>query len=178
VTGGLLLAAAIRFGATPALAPYCVLFCGLVALSVTDLQSGLVPRRFLYPWAALVALGLVGASAAGDDWHALWVSVLCGLAVFAFFFVVWYLAPRGMGFGDVRLAGVIGLALGWLGPLHVYLAFLAAFVLGAVYGLVAMMVTGRGRRTRFAFAPALSAGAVVGVLWGGPIIHAWLGHGS
>jgi leader peptidase (prepilin peptidase)/N-methyltransferase len=178
VNGVLLLAAAIRIGPVPALAVYCVLFTGLVALSVTDLRVGLVPRSILYPWLGLVAVALVGASAGSSNWHALWVSVACGAAVFALFFTIWFLFPRGMGFGDVRLAGVIALALGWLGPLHVYIGLVAGFVVGSVYGIVAMVVTGRGRRTRFPFAPALSVGAVVSVLWGGAIITAWLGHGT
>jgi leader peptidase (prepilin peptidase) / N-methyltransferase len=178
VTGALLLSAGIRFGPVPALAAFCVLFAGLVALSVTDLRVGLVPRRLLYPWLALVAVGLFGASAAGGDWHRLWVSVACGAAVFAAFFCIWFVFPRGMGFGDVRLAGVLALALGWLGPLHVYIGLMVGFVIGALYGIVTMVVTGRGRRTRFPFAPALSLGAVVSVLWGANLITAWVGHGS
>lgn len=172
------LGAAIRFGPVPALAPYCVFFCGLVLLSTTDLRVWLVPRAILYPWLALVAVGLLGASWAGDDWHPMGVGALCGVGAFAVFFAVWFVYPKGMGFGDVRLAGVIGLALGWLGPWHVYVGFLAAFVFGVVVGVVVMAVTGTGRKTRLPFGPALSLGAVVAVLWGGMVVNAWIGHGS
>lgn len=178
VSGALLLAAALRFGAVPALAPYCVLFCALVTLSVTDLRVTLVPRRILYPFAALVVAGLLGASAADGNWHDLWVAAACGAVGFALFFIVWYLVPRGMGFGDVRLAGLIALALGWLGPLHVYLGFLLAFLVGTVMGAVVLVAQRTGRKTRIPFGPALSAGAVIAVLWGGPLIDAWIGHGS
>ncbi len=77
-----------------------------------------------------------------------------------------------MGFGDVRLAGLLGAGLGWLSLLHVYVGFLAAFAFGAVYGVVLMVAKGTGRKTKLPFGPALVAGAMVGVLWGTPIIHA------
>lgn len=177
-SAGLSLAAAVHFGPTPALAPYAVLFLGLVALSVVDLRVSLLPRRLLYPTAVLVAAGLVGASAADRSWHDLWVAAACAAAAFVLFYLLWYFFPRGMGFGDVRLAGLVGLSLGWLGPLHLYVAMLGAFGVGTVFGLAVMVARGSGRRTRFPFGPSLAAGAVIGVLWGGAFISAWLGQGS
>jgi prepilin signal peptidase PulO-like enzyme (type II secretory pathway) len=57
-------------------------------------------------------------------------------------------------------------------------AFLAAFVLGAVIGIVVMIVTGGGRKTRIAFGPFLAAGAVLSVLWGGPLAQALFHRGG
>ncbi len=90
---------------------------------------------------------------------------------FAVFFTLWWFVPRGMGFGDVRLAGAIGLTVGYLSLLHAYVAFLAGFVIGMVFGLCLMLVSGAGRRTRIPFAPSLSAGAAIAVFWGGPLAH-------
>ena len=178
VTAGLLALAADHFGAVPALAAYCVLFAGLVAVSVVDLRVGLVPRTFLYPVAALLGVALVAASAVAGDWHALGEAVIGAAIAFVVFFVVWFLYPRGLGFGDVRLAAAIGLGLGWLGLLHLYVGFLVGFLAGVLFGLVVMARRGSGRKTRIPFAPALALGAVVGVIWGGQIINAWLpGHG-
>ena len=178
VTAGLLALAADHFGAVPALAAYCVLFAGLVAVSVVDLRVGLVPRTFLYPVAALLGVALVAASAVAGDWHALGEAVIGAAIAFAVFFVVWFLYPRGLGFGDVRLAAAIGLGLGWLGLLHLYVGFLVGFLAGVLFGLVVMARRGSGRKTRIPFATALALGAVVGVIWGGQIINAWLpGHG-
>ncbi len=87
------------------------------------------------------------------------------------FFVIWWFVPRGMGFGDVRLAGAIGFTVGYLSLLHAYVAFLAGFVIGMVFGLGVMVATSSGRRTRIPFAPSLAAGAVIGVLWGGQLAH-------
>lgn len=177
VTAALFGFAAARIGPHPQLAAYTVLFAGLVAVSITDLRVGLVPRKILYPVLALTGAGLLGASAVSDNWRALVVAAISGAAVFAVFAGLWWAYPRGMGFGDVRLAGVMGAALGWLGPLHVYVGFVIAFVSGALFGVVLMVRRGTGRKTRLPFAPALSLGAVLGVLWGSTIISHWVpGH--
>jgi leader peptidase (prepilin peptidase)/N-methyltransferase len=83
-----------------------------------------------------------------------------------------------MGFGDVRLAGFIGLTVGYLSVLHAYVAFLAGFVVGLLFGLVLMATSSAGRRTRIPFAPSLAAGAVFAVLWGGPVAHSLFHAGS
>jgi leader peptidase (prepilin peptidase)/N-methyltransferase len=178
ITGGLFAGAAAHFGHRPQLAAYCVLFATLVALSVVDLRVGLVPRRMLYPLSAAMVAALVGASASGGTWRAIGDAAIGAAAAFAVLFAVWWIRPSGLGLGDVRLAGTIGAALGWLGLLHVYVGFLVAFVCGALGGIGLMLVRGTGRKTKMPFAPALGVGAVVAVLWGGPIINLWLpGHG-
>lgn len=178
VTGALFAGAAIKFGAVPELAAYCVLFAGLVAISVADIRVRLVPRVILYPTLALMTLALVAAAAVAGHWHPLLDAVIGGAAAFAVFFAIWFIVPRGMGFGDVRLAGVIGAGLGWLGFRQVFLGFLAAFVVGSVVGLTLMAVKGTGRKTALPFGPALAAGCVVGVLWGGTLANLWIHPGG
>jgi len=178
VTGALFAGAAIKFGAVPELAAYCVLFGGLVAISVADLRVRLVPRVILYPTLALMTLAFVAAAAVARHWHPLLDAAIGGAVCFAVFFVIWFIAPRGMGFGDVRLAGLIGAGLGWLGFGQVFVGFLAAFVVGAVIGLVLMTVKGTGRKTALPFGPALAAGCVFGVLFGGTLAHLWLHTGG
>ena len=119
------------------------------------------------------------ASAAVDDtWHSLTGAVIAGAVAFGLFFALWWFIPRGMGFGDVRLAGVIGLTTGYLSLLHAYVAFLSGFVVGMLFGLAMMAVSSAGRKTRIPFAPSLSAGAVVGVFWGAQVAHGLFHTGS
>lgn len=170
--GGLCAVAAVRLGAVPQLAPYCVLAGGLVAIAVADLRVGLVPRKLLYPTLLLVATGLVCASAADGAWRPLADALIGGVGAFAVFYGLWAIYRRGLGFGDVRLAGLCGGALGWLGFAPLYLGFLASFVIGALVGIGVLVL----RRTRrFPFAPALAVGTMAGVLWGVWAGHAWLG---
>lgn len=159
--------AAVRLGAVPQLAAYCALAGVLAVVSVTDLRTGLVPRRIVYAGAAIVGVALLAASATNGQWRPMLDALLGAVGAFAVLGAVWWISPKAMGFGDVRLAGLCGGALGWLGFVPLYLGFLAGFVIGAVMGVGVLVVHGR---RRFPFAPALAAGTMFGVLWGG-----WLG---
>lgn len=170
--------AAARLGPVPELGAYCALFAGLVALSVVDIRVGLLPRTILYPTAALMAVGLLATSAVDDQWGAVGRAAVSGLAALVVFFGIWWVYPKGLGFGDVRLAALTAVGLGWLGYRQVYVGFVAGFLLGAVAGVVKMAAQGTGRRTRLPFGPALSAGCMIGVLWGTWLSSAWLAHSA
>jgi len=175
VTCALFLAAAHRFGAHAEIVDYCVFFAGLVAISGIDIDHHLVPNRIVYPAAAATTLLLLIATAADGVWRRMADAAIGGAIGFGVLFLIHFIAPRGMGFGDVRLAGLIGLNVGWLGIAHVPVALFTGFLAGAVFGVV-LIATGRaGRRSRVPFAPFLAAGAVVACLWGTTIVHWWLG---
>jgi leader peptidase (prepilin peptidase)/N-methyltransferase len=178
VTAFLFGAAAVRFGADPALAAYCVFFGGLVAVSVADIRVGLVPRKILYPTLVLMVVGLLAASAVNGEWYRMGQAAVGGVCSFLVFFAIWFIAPRSMGMGDVRLAGVIGVGLGWIGYRQLYIGFMVGFIVGVIIGVVKMRVQGSGRKTSLPFGPALAVGAVVGVLWGTSLANIWINHGG
>jgi leader peptidase (prepilin peptidase)/N-methyltransferase len=168
-TGILFGAAAGRFGTDLVLAPLATFFAFLVAVSVTDLTHRLVPRRLVYGALALIVPLLVATSAVDHSWRGLAGSAVAGAVSFGLLFAVWWFVPRGMGYGDVRLAGAIGLTVGYLSLLHAYVALLAGFLLGALAGGVVVLASSATRKTRIPFAPSLAAGAVIAVLWGGTL---------
>jgi leader peptidase (prepilin peptidase)/N-methyltransferase len=172
VTGALAAAVAARFGPHLATAALGVFVAVLVAVAVTDLSWRLVPRQLIYGGLVGVAVLDAADSVRNHDWTPFVHAAVAGGVSFAVFFAVWWFAPRGLGFGDVRLAGLIGFATGFLGPVHAYLAFAVGFVVGLLVGLVVMAVTTAGRRTRIPFAPALAVGATVAVFFGTPLGHA------
>jgi leader peptidase (prepilin peptidase)/N-methyltransferase len=178
VTGVLFGAAASHFGSHLIVAPFCVFFAMLVVVSVTDLSHGLVPRYLIYAAMSIVVPLLVATSAVDHRWYSLGGSAIAGAVAFGVFFAVWWFVPQGMGLGDVRLAGAIGVTLGYLSLLHAYEAFLVGFVVGAVFGLVVAAVTGSGRKARIPFGPSLAVGAVFAVLWGGQAAHTLFHAGS
>ena len=178
VTGGLFAALGVHFGADVVLAPFAVFVATLVVVSVTDLSSRLVPRWLVYAGVALVVPLLVLTAAVDHQWHQLPGAAIGGAVAFALFFAVWWFVPRGMGYGDVRLAGLIGIATGYLSLLHAYLAFLGGFVIGMVFGVVMMLLGSSGRKTRIPFAPALSVGAVLAVFYGAHLAQSLFGTGS
>ncbi len=90
---------------------------------------------------------------------------------FAAFFLLWFIYPRGMGFGDVRLSGVLGLALGYLGWSEWGVGLYGGFLLGAVIGGVLSLLKVVDRKG-YPFGPFMLVGALLGVLVGQPLIDA------
>jgi len=171
VTGAVLAGLAVRFGATVALAAYAVVGIALVAISVIDVESHKVPNRILYP-AAFIATPLLVIEAAMDNrWGSLWHAAAAAAIGFVALFLVHLAYPKGMGFGDVRLAGLIGGAAGWMGFRAAFLAFFLMFLLGSIGGILQLAVTGGNRRTAIGFAPYMAAGTLIVVIFTMPIFH-------
>jgi leader peptidase (prepilin peptidase) / N-methyltransferase len=174
ITAGTFATLAWRLPTFWALPAYCLLAAGLVALSAIDLQHRLLPRPVLYITAAISGVLLILASWPSHRFHDLLVAAIGGAACFAVFFLIWFVAPRAMGFGDVRLAGLGGAALGWLGLGAVGVGVFGAFLFAGVPALV-MLATGKAnRKTAVAFGPYLALGTVVGACFGLVIAHAWV----
>src|SRR5437879_5667724 len=114
-TGGLFVAAGLRFGADWALPAFLVFFASLLAVSLIDLEHYIIPNRIVYPTLFAGVALLFLAAAADGNWKALERSVIGAAGFWGVLLVVHLVSPRGMGFGDVRLAAVLGLFLGWLG---------------------------------------------------------------
>lgn len=173
-TAALFAAGALRFGAAPVLPAYLVLFAALVAVTAVDLEHRIVPSRVVYPALALAAPLLVAASLVRGAFMPLAYAALGGLASFAAILVLNLISPRLMGMGDVRLAGLIGIFLGWLGLADVLVGLFLGFLLGAVFG-AGLALRGPNRNPSVPFAPFLATGAVLTVLWGRFLVHLLLG---
>jgi leader peptidase (prepilin peptidase)/N-methyltransferase len=177
VTGGLFASIAARFGADAALPAFLVFAAGLIALSAIDLEHRRLPNRILYPVAGAVLVLLAVAATADDRWGALLrAGAGAGLAL-APLLLVTVVYPEGMGLGDVRLAGLIGLGIGWLGLRQVAVALFFGFLIGSIVGIGLIVAAGRSRRTRIPFGPFMAAGAMVAVFWGQDLVRLWLGNG-
>lgn len=146
----------------------------LVVLSLIDIDHKLLPNRIVLPALASEAV-LLGVSAAlGRGAHA-YLSALIGMVgAFGFFFALALISPRGMGMGDVKLSAMIGLALGFLGWEHVVVGLFLGFFAGAVGGIALIVIRRGGMKSTIPFGPYMALGAVLSVLYGGPIADAWL----
>jgi leader peptidase (prepilin peptidase)/N-methyltransferase len=102
-------------------------------------------------------------------------AAIAAAALFALYFIMAIAYPGGMGFGDVKLAGVLGLFLGFLGWGELAVGAFAAFVLGGVFGVVLLIARRAGRKSRIPFGPWMLLGAWVGVFFGGAIWTVYLG---
>jgi leader peptidase (prepilin peptidase)/N-methyltransferase len=135
----------------------------LIALAGIDLDHKLLPNKIVYPMAVygLVATAIVDT---GD----LVEHVIAGAGGFLFLFIAVLAYPRGMGMGDVKLAGAMGLYLG----LSIVPAMLTAFLTGSLVGLGMMAREGaQARKKAVPFGVFLALGGIVGVLAGPELIE-------
>jgi leader peptidase (prepilin peptidase)/N-methyltransferase len=145
-----------------------------VALALIDADTMTLPNRIIVPSYAVgaVLLGLAGVLA--QDWQALLGAGIGAIGLFGLYLGLALAKPGGMGFGDVKLAALLGLYLGFIGLPQLAVGVLAAFLLGGAVG-VALVVSRRAtRRTAIPFGPWMIAGAWVGILAGGPIVEGYL----
>jgi leader peptidase (prepilin peptidase)/N-methyltransferase len=164
VTALLIAGSVVRFGLT-ADAAVAAFFCAiLVAVSATDLEHRIVPNRLVLPAAAVVLVAKTAISPS-PEW------ALGALGAAGFLFVAALAYPKGMGMGDVKLALLLGAALGRVVPVALVLGMVAALVPSVV--LLARHGSG-ARKLAIPFAPFLALGAVVALFEGQALWHAYL----
>jgi leader peptidase (prepilin peptidase)/N-methyltransferase len=168
VTLGLFLLAAVRFEDLAQLIPYLFVFTVLTALSFIDLETLRLPDRLVFPTLGVSVVMLLIASLVLDSPSSLRYAALGSLVYFAFLFVAHIIYPPGMGFGDVKLALIMGMYLGWLGAstldtmvLLLY-GMLIGFLLGSIAGVAVFVIRRRSRG--YPFGPFLAVGTVATIL--------------
>jgi leader peptidase (prepilin peptidase)/N-methyltransferase len=164
-TAALFALAALRFGPSAELPPFLVLAATGVLLTVVDLRHRLLPNRVVAP--ALAAGGVLLALAAAVDevWPDLLRAAVGAVGLFAVFLVLALIAPGSLGMGDVKLAALLGLYLGWLGWEVLVLGAAAGFVVQALVALGLLVTRRVGLRGELPFGPAMLAGAALAIGW-------------
>lgn len=174
-TALLFAAAVLHFEFTFTAAAYAALFWVLVVLTVIDLEHKLLPNRVVYPSIVAGALALTITAILDGDLERLRLAALGAATFGGFLFIVAFIYPAGMGGGDVKLAVLLGLFLGYAGGIGVTLVgMFLSFLIGAIIGIVAMMVGGGGRKMAVPFGPFLAAGTVIAIVSGRSILDAYL----
>jgi len=171
LAGGTLFAgAAARLGYRWDLPAVLILLAGLLALACIDLEHLILPKKVVYPTLLLVAGLLTLAAAETNGWHYFLVAVICAVAWFVVFFLLNLASPRILGFGDVRLALVTGLGLGWFGWRYVVLGFFAANFLGAIIGLTLIAMRRMTRDQPIPYGVFLALGTALAIFAGPEIV--------
>lgn len=175
LTAALFGATAARFGTDWVLPAYLVLVAALVALSVIDLRLFLLPNRIVFPLAG-AAVGLLGLGALAEgELGSYGRALLAAVVAFVVFAALHVVSPRSMGFGDVKLAFVLGLYLGYLGWGELVLGLFLGFLYGAVIGIGLILARVRTRKDHVPFGPFLAAGTITAILVGEAILDWWQG---
>ncbi len=145
-----------------------------VALTLIDLDTRKLPNRIVVPSLVIMPALLALASFGSGDWWTLLWAIVGGVALFIFYFTLVLIYPQGMGFGDVKLAALVGMALGYLGWGSLIVGAFAAFLLGGVFS-IALLLTGKAtRKSGIPFGPWMLLGAWVGIFCGNEISEWYL----
>lgn len=159
----------------PAAPAYLYLAAAGVALALIDVGSHRLPDAIVLPSYPVLLLLLTGASTVSGDWVALLRGLAAGAVSLAVYLVIWFAHPAGIGFGDVKLAGLLGMALGYLSWAALAVGTFVAFAVGGLVGILLLAATARGRKTAIAFGPFMVTGVWVALLAGPAITGAYLG---
>ncbi len=158
-------------GWTPALGFLLYLAPVGVALAVIDWHTRLLPTRLIAPSYLVVGVLVLAAGWAEGDRGPVAGAALGWVLAGGTFFALWFVYPRGMGYGDVRLSGLLGIALGYLGWGSLLVGIYAGFALGGVGGLLLSALRVVDRKA-YPFGPFMLVGAVLGVVLG-PVVSRW-----
>lgn len=160
-----------------------------VALALIDIDVHRLPNVITLPSYVVAPLLLLLPAALGSRWDDYLRAFVGMAALYALYFVLWLVHPGGMGFGDVKLAGVLGCYLGWLGYRELLAGAFLGFLLGAVFG-VALAVAARIRshgateqpsaaaspllKVQIPYGPYMLLGTLLAILWGAALADAYL----
>lgn len=151
-------------GIMPALPAYLLFACSSVVLGVVDLAEKRLPNLVVLPAAMAMALALVVAAVVTGDWSAFLSALLGCASLFVIYLVLAVISPSGLGMGDVKLALLIGLALGHLGFSTWLIGLLAGFLVGALVSLAALALRKANRSTQLPFGPSMLIGTYFAML--------------
>jgi len=145
-----------------------------LALALIDLDVHRLPDALVLPAYPIIVVLLGAAAALGGDWSALGRAAIGLVALGGAYLALAVAVPGGMGFGDVKLAGVLGFALAYLGWGPLAVGAFAAFLLGGTFA-IGLMISGRAKRgSGIPFGPWMLGGAWLGVFFGQPVTDTYL----
>ncbi len=163
-----------RFGLSWELPAFLYLAAISVALALIDVDVHRLPNSIVLP-SYLVAGALLGAAAILDGEIGVLVRVAAaGAALYALYFLLAFIYPAGMGFGDVKLAGVLGMYLGYLGWAELVVGGFGGFLVGGLGGALLLLSRRAGRKSRIPYGPYMLVGAWLAVFVGGAIADGYL----
>ncbi|WP_194408813.1 prepilin peptidase [Microbacterium cremeum] len=137
-----------------------------IVLTLIDIDTHRLPNSIVLPGYVVAGILFTIAAWLTGDWVALLRAGIGMAVLYAFYALLRLIRPGGMGGGDVKLAGVIGIYLGWIGWGALAVGAFAAFLWGGIFGIALIALRRAGRRTRIPFGPWMILGAWTGVFAG------------
>jgi prepilin signal peptidase PulO-like enzyme (type II secretory pathway) len=154
---------------------YLVFLWAMILLTVTDLDTKLIPNRILGPATVvgivLLVLGYIADTSSGSLVEAL----IGGVAYFVVMLVLALIVRGGLGFGDVKLAFLIGVFTGYLSLGHVLVSGIGSFLIGGLVAIFLLATRRSGRKDAIPFGPFMTAAAIATIFFGQDVIIWYLG---
>ena len=164
-----------EFAATAlALAAFLYLAAVSVALALIDIDTHTLPNRIVLPACPVGALLLTSAALFAGEPDRLLSALIGAMALFSVYLMMALFYPGGMGLGDVKLAGVLGMFLGWVGWAPLVVGAFGAFFLGGLFSLVLILTRKANRKSGIPFGPWMLAGTWLGIFGGEAIATGYL----
>jgi leader peptidase (prepilin peptidase)/N-methyltransferase len=177
---GLLFAAVtwrvVELDLAAALPVYLYFTAAGVALLLIDLDTRRLPNAIVLPSYPVLTVLLTTSAAVRDDWGSLARAGTGAVALLTFYLLLVLVHPAGMGWGDVKLAGLLGAVLAHVSWAALVVGALGGFALGAVVGVVVVAARRGGRKTALPFGPFMIVGAVLALFAGDAVATFYLEH--
>jgi leader peptidase (prepilin peptidase)/N-methyltransferase len=167
-------AAAARASAIIVLVAYLYLAAVSIALALIDIDTHRLPNVIVLPSALVAAVLLSAAALLGGTPATLLTAALGALALGGVYLVLALVYPGGMGMGDVKLAVVLGMFLGFLGWPQVAVGFFTAFLLGGIYAVILLVARRAKRGSGISFGPWMLLGAWLSIFFGAGVFASYL----
>ncbi|MDR7274626.1 prepilin peptidase [Catenuloplanes atrovinosus] len=168
-TALLFVAITARFGLSPDLPAYLYLASIAVALAMIDLDVRRLPNVIVLPSYLVGLILLAPAVIASGDWGQAVRALAAMAALWLFYRLLTVVRPGGMGLGDVKLAGLLGLYLGWLGWDALLVGAFAGFLIGGLAGAALLTARRATGKTAVPFGPFMLLGALLAIFAAGPV---------
>jgi prepilin signal peptidase PulO-like enzyme (type II secretory pathway) len=153
---------------------YLVFLWAMILLTVTDLDTKLIPNRILGP-ASIISIALLVVSHFLDTSSgSLLDAAIGGAAYFSVMFLLALIVRGGLGFGDVKLAFLVGVFTGYLGLGHVLVAGFGSFLIGGLVAAFLLITRKSGRKDAIPFGPFMTTAAILTVFFGQDVINWYL----
>jgi leader peptidase (prepilin peptidase)/N-methyltransferase len=164
-----------RFGRDWILIPFEIGMAGMITLAVIDAEQLVLPKRIVWMHLGLVAATMAPIALLTHRLGALGTAIGVALVWCGAFYAINAATPRLLGFGDVRYSLVLGLLLGWISVPTALVGYFLANLVGVVATVALLALKKTTRDTPLPYGTYLSAGAMLGIWFGGGLLHA-IGH--
>jgi len=134
-----------------------------IVLSVVDFRELRLPNKYVYPAYPLKVIGLFVPALISNHWDSLAQAGVCGLVGLALFMLLHAVYPAGLGMGDVKLAGIVGMMAGWVSWGTALFALMLAFFLSAIVSVVLLATRKATLKSALPFGPFMLGGTILAV---------------